>query len=145
MFWRPVLDEVGEFDETLGAAEDYEMILRVARAFPIQVHDTVIVKYRRGSYNMSNDPALMLVNHFRVARRQRRHTSGRNDLRAASAEGLELFRESYRSQTVAQVGLALAARDWRTSLRGMATLGRCDPKSLSTLAWCLVRPHRTRT
>jgi glycosyltransferase involved in cell wall biosynthesis len=144
MFSRHVIDEVGGFDETLHAAEDYELYLRVARGYPLQCHDTVVANYRLSGHNASNDARLMLDGAISVMRRQRRYVRGRRDLHAAYSAGLHGWRELYGPMALQQVDEAIAAHDWRKSLDGVVTLARRDPRALPEVARRVLARKRTR-
>jgi glycosyltransferase involved in cell wall biosynthesis len=129
MYRRLVLDEVGGFDETFRGSADYELYLRIARSFPLHLHDTPVADYRRGAHNMSINSQLMFSDVMRVARRQRRYVSGRKKLRLAYIEGLAHWRRSYGSSMIEQIDAALAVRDRRRAIRGIVTLVQYDLKS----------------
>lgn len=71
MYRRAVFDEVGGFDTSLPACEDYDLYLRIARRFPVFCHDEVIAEYRQHGSNMSRNPDLMLRQAYQVLDRQR--------------------------------------------------------------------------
>lgn len=52
--------EAGGFRPDLAVAEDYELLLRIARRHPITNHDAVIAEYRRHANTASTDAARML-------------------------------------------------------------------------------------
>ena len=58
------------FDVTLGACEDYDLYLRIARKGTLRLHDGVVGLYRKHPESMSRDPARMLKWSVRVLRRQ---------------------------------------------------------------------------
>ncbi|MBC8393906.1 MAG: glycosyltransferase [Deltaproteobacteria bacterium] len=59
MIKRPLLDEVGFFDESLPACEDYDMWLRVGYKHPIFLIDTPLIIKRGGHADqLSKNPAL---------------------------------------------------------------------------------------
>ena len=57
MYQRIALQTVGEFDETLDACEDYDLLLRIARRLPVAAHDAVVAEYRSHPAAMSQDRA----------------------------------------------------------------------------------------
>jgi glycosyltransferase involved in cell wall biosynthesis len=50
---KSVLDDAGVFDTTLKSASDYELILRLANRGDIGLVDLPLLRYRRGSHQMS--------------------------------------------------------------------------------------------
>ncbi|NVM57275.1 MAG: glycosyltransferase family 2 protein [Desulfobacterales bacterium] len=64
MMQRRLLDEVGGFDETLPACEDYDLWLRIACRFPIYLISTPLVVKRGGHKDqLSSEPG---VDRFRI-------------------------------------------------------------------------------
>lgn len=57
---RAAIDAVGSFDESLSAAENWDLWLRVSKRFSIDYVDEPLVKYRKHSGNMSKDHELMM-------------------------------------------------------------------------------------
>ena len=55
---RAVFDSVGEFDESLQVAQDYDLWLRVARIAPIRFQSEILCRYRVHAAAMSADRAL---------------------------------------------------------------------------------------
>lgn len=76
IYRRSVFDQVGGFDTTLRACEDYDLYLRIARQFPVFCHDEVVAEYRQHGANMSGNPNLMLDQVLHVLRAQRPHLKG---------------------------------------------------------------------
>ena len=59
-----------KFDTTLGACEDYDLYLRVARQFPVGNHVIKVAAYRHHDQNMSSDLVKMLGQVLKVHQRQ---------------------------------------------------------------------------
>src|SRR5207249_2051242 len=76
MFRRSALDAIGGFDTRVDACADYEMYLRVSRAFPVAFHGQMVAEYRRHGDNMSLDAPRMLRDLCAIMRRQRRLLRG---------------------------------------------------------------------
>jgi glycosyltransferase involved in cell wall biosynthesis len=72
MFRRSVFDAVGTFDTDIDACADYDIYLRVCRAYRVAFHDAVVAEYRRHGGNMSLNEALMLRQLSIMLRRRRR-------------------------------------------------------------------------
>jgi hypothetical protein len=87
LFRRAVFTTVGPWAEGFSACADYELYLRVARTFPVCTHDHDVAAYRRHPGAMSRSPELMLGEHSRVWRAQRRFVRGHPDRKIAYHEG----------------------------------------------------------
>jgi glycosyltransferase involved in cell wall biosynthesis len=132
VYRRSALESVGGFDESLAAADDYDLYLRLARRFPIYCHEEVVTEYRRHGTNTTRDPGVVLDSQLEVLGRQRRDVRDRRER--------EAWRRGIR-KTKREHGTALAERitaDWRQrhrwqALRGLRTLVRRDPHGLTHL------------
>lgn len=103
LFRRSVLEEVGGFDTELRVAEDYELYLRIARAYPICCHSAVVAEYRMHQTNTSRNSELMLTVTLRVLRGQARYV--RSDARRLLAflEGIRSWRRQYGRQLASEL------------------------------------------
>jgi glycosyltransferase involved in cell wall biosynthesis len=61
-----VLDDVGHFDESLDAAENWDLWIRIARSYKIEFVDEPLVNYRVHQGNMSKGSQLMLDARLRI-------------------------------------------------------------------------------
>jgi glycosyltransferase involved in cell wall biosynthesis len=66
MVRRSVFDQAGMFDETLTAAEDYDMWLRIAAVSELAVIPEPLASYREWPGQMSKEPDRMLRNELQV-------------------------------------------------------------------------------
>ena len=66
MVRRKLFEQVGLFDETLSACEDWDMWIRIARVSEIAYVNQVVAKYRLHSANMSLNQERMMMNGLRV-------------------------------------------------------------------------------
>lgn len=66
---RSVFREVGDFDETLRASEDFDMWLRIAKRFPVEGERSVLSWVRRYGTNSSNDVNRMADAYIEVLER----------------------------------------------------------------------------
>lgn len=66
MVRRELFDQVGPFDETLSACEDWDMWIRIAQVSEFAYVDRVLAKYRVHAANMSLDYERMMTNGLRV-------------------------------------------------------------------------------
>jgi glycosyltransferase involved in cell wall biosynthesis len=132
VYRRSALEAVGGFDESLDAADDYDLYLRLARRFPIYCHEATVTEYRRHGTNTTRNPGVVLDSQLEVLGRQRRSVREKRE-RKARRRGIRNSREEH--------GHALAVRiaeDWRgnrrrQALRGVRTLARRDPQGLARL------------
>lgn len=63
---RAVLSDVGGFDESLRASEDYDLWLRIASRYDIHSVDEYLVRYRQRRGTLSKDPEKMVQTNRRV-------------------------------------------------------------------------------
>ncbi len=63
---KRLFDEIGFFDETLSAVEDYDLWLRISRKKKIGYIDRVLAKVRLHPENMSKDAELMCASELNV-------------------------------------------------------------------------------
>jgi glycosyltransferase involved in cell wall biosynthesis len=89
LFQRSVFERVGGFDPTLVVAEDYDMYLRVAAAFPGHCHNQVVVEYREHNVSASTmaRPTLHLLASLKVLGKQKPVVRGNPELEAAYQQG----------------------------------------------------------
>lgn len=88
VFRRAALDGVGGFDTRLKIAEDHELYLRIALAFPIYCHNQVVVQYRSHGENVSTQSATLTLGGVLAAMKMRLpEIRGDADREAAYAAG----------------------------------------------------------
>jgi glycosyltransferase involved in cell wall biosynthesis len=132
VYRRSSLETVGGFDESLGAADDYELYLRLARRFPIFCHEAVVTEYRRHGTNTTRDPAVVLASQLQVQGRQRRLVRDRPE-REALRRGLGRTRDEHGRALAVQIGEDWRRRRRRQALQGLRTLFRRDPRGFVRL------------
>jgi glycosyltransferase involved in cell wall biosynthesis len=109
VYRRAVLEETAGFDPRLSAAEDYELLLRVARTHSVAGHDEVVAQYRRHPAAMSCDMLNMLRMTLFVLREQRPYLAERPGATDAYEEGLIFWKRHYGKQLIRSVPSHLAA------------------------------------
>jgi glycosyltransferase involved in cell wall biosynthesis len=133
MFRREVFADVGVFDPSLKASEDYDMYLRIARQYPICGHESVVAEYRWHGANVSGNATLMLRWTITVLRRQWPYVRGDADRTAAYWAGLRFWRLFYGRQSVEELRGYIYRREWGPVLRGVRTLLRYHPRGLRNI------------
>ncbi len=93
MYKRSVFDEF-QYDNTLKAAEDYDLYLRLTRNHPIVVHQNKIAAYRMHSENMSKNIPLMLEHVLKVLGKQQVFLKNEAEQKAYR-QGIKNWREYY--------------------------------------------------
>jgi hypothetical protein len=135
LYRRAVLEQEGGFDTSLRAAEDYDMLLRVASRHPIGCHDGIIAEYRKHDRNMSRDPVLMLTNALLVLKSQARHVGGSVEDRRAWREGLAKVETNYGKQMVIEALRNLAVPGRRAkALKSLDLARQIAPRGLASAA-----------
>jgi glycosyltransferase involved in cell wall biosynthesis len=113
VYRRDVLEDVGGFDERLDAAEDYDVLLRIARDCerPIQPHSAPVAAYRkyRHNENMSGDPAKMLKAHLEVVGRHRSYIDRNPQYARAFKTGIQNCKDYYGSLLLRRLKESLAS------------------------------------
>jgi SAM-dependent methyltransferase len=110
MYRRDRLEEIGGFDPSLRACEDYDVYLRLARSFPVACGPECIAEYHHHSSNMSHDLPKMLVAALAVLRKQEPGLRGNPTWQAAYNEGTATWKTKYATMHVGKVLKALKAR-----------------------------------
>ncbi len=132
VYRRSALEAVGGFDESLWAADDYELYLRLARRFPVFCHEEVVTEYRRHGTNTTRDAAVVLASQLEVQGRQKRMV--RDPLeREALRRGIRKTRSEHGGALVEQIGDDWRQRQRLRALKGLRTLFRRDPRRLARL------------
>jgi glycosyltransferase involved in cell wall biosynthesis len=122
MFRRPVLEALGGFTRYFSPAEDYELLLRAARAFPSAHHSSVVAYYRRHTTNTSRKGVIMLQAMRRVMRSQREIVRGNPRLEAAWRIGDNHWRERFGGVTVKEIHAHLGRGEIRHAARAVTAL-----------------------
>jgi cellulose synthase/poly-beta-1,6-N-acetylglucosamine synthase-like glycosyltransferase len=132
VYRRSALEAVGGFDESLAAADDYDLYLRLARRFPVYCHEEVVTEYRRHGTNTTRDPGVVLDSQLEVLGRQRRETRDRRE-RAARRRGIEKTRREHGAALAERIAEDWRRRQRRRALHGIRTLARRDPRGIAEL------------
>lgn len=123
LFAREPLAEAGGFAEDLGACEDWDIYLRLARSHPFVCSHEIVADYRHHGDNMSGDPIRMYPSVLEVLRRQQRWVEHDPTLRAALARGIEAAHERWEGPArLEQLVRHLDARRWTGAAGALAGL-----------------------
>lgn len=132
VYRRSALEAVGGFDESLRAADDYELYLRLARRFPVFCHEEVVTEYRRHGTNTTRDAAIVLASQLEVQGRQKREVRGPLE-REALRRGIRKTRSEHGRALAEQIGDDWRQRKRLRALKGLKTLFWRDPRGLARL------------
>jgi glycosyltransferase involved in cell wall biosynthesis len=133
MYRCAVIESVGAFDTSLGAAEDYDLYFRIAKTFPVYWHHEVVLEYRKHDASMTRKAGLMLQHTVVVLRRQWRYVRGKRRYREAFQVGLRSGREEYGYRLAEWVREQIGQGRWREALGGAYLLARYHPGGLTLL------------
>jgi glycosyltransferase involved in cell wall biosynthesis len=135
MFRRSVFEALGGFTQYFSPAEDYELLLRAARAVPSAHHSTVVAHYRRHTTNTSRKGVIMLQAMRRVMRSQRELVRGNPRLEAAWHKGDNYWREFFGGVTVKEIYAHLGRGEMRHAARAVTALLLHVRSRLMLLPW----------
>jgi glycosyltransferase involved in cell wall biosynthesis len=133
MYRRDALEAAGGFDQSLGACEDYDLYLRIARTLPVHYHAGLVAEYRTHGANMSENHELMLRTSLTVLARQRRFVAKDPALMEPYLAGVEFWKTYYGRELATDVrrGLDADGPELEAAVRGAITLLRYAPELLS--------------
>ena len=97
VYRRKVLEQIGGFDPSLRACEDWDVYLKIARKYPIGQHRHLVSHYRRHDLNMSGNSELMLGAAFDVLNRQLPYVVRDPHLRRSYQEGISSVCRHYQN------------------------------------------------
>jgi Glycosyl transferase family 2 len=140
IYRRAVFEHVKGFDPELDAAADFGLNLEIIRQFPVWSHGELVAEHRTHGGNSSGDAARMLVQSLAAVRRQRRHTRGSPELRAAYRKARRFWKGYYGELLVAQIGRSLRDGKRADALRETAVLARHNPRLLLRVPGARRRP-----
>jgi glycosyltransferase involved in cell wall biosynthesis len=140
MFRRSVFEALGGFTGYFSPAEDYEFLLRAARAFPSAHHSSVVAYYRRHATNTSRKGVIMLQAMRRVMRSQREIVRGNPRLEAAWRKGDNYWRDFFGGVTVKEIYAHLGRGEMSQAARAANALLLHVRSRLVVLPW----KYRTR-
>jgi glycosyltransferase involved in cell wall biosynthesis len=132
IYRRAVFADIGEFNTSLKACEDYDFYLRVARRRPICHFAVQVAEYRQHESNMSGDALLILRHVLLVLRSQKRYIKHNQSYKRACQEGLRSFAGAFAMQLAHQCLAQLRRPNNRVQgLKGLFSL--CKQYPLGTV------------
>jgi glycosyltransferase involved in cell wall biosynthesis len=129
VYRRQALAAVGGFNERRIAADDYELYLELARAFPVVCHEEVVTEYRRHGSNTTRNAGVVLSSQIQVLNGQRRHLRDAEE-RSARRLGVRNTRAQQGEALIERIANARRRREWGVVLRNLRTVVRWDPGAL---------------
>ncbi len=128
MYRRDVLLEVGMFDVSLSACEDYDLYLRICHAHQVAAHPEIIAEYRTYSTSLSADRVKMLMSLRRVRRRQDENIRQSSALQQLALEGRDYWFTHYGVPLVEDSVNSLFRGGVVAAFRGLAVATRFAPR-----------------
>jgi GT2 family glycosyltransferase len=140
LYRKDVLEAVEGFDISLGACEDYDIYLRIARNYPIASHPHLVADYRQHDTNMSRDPKLMLLTSLSALQAQRSYVARDRAMRRAQKQGLRFWQAFYGTPWMKQtIATLLIPGRRRQALRDLKLCVRKAPWAVPLLARIAMR------
>jgi glycosyltransferase involved in cell wall biosynthesis len=130
MYRRAALVQVGGFNASLPACEDYDLYLRMAKLFPISRHHQVVAEYRQHGANMSGNAELMLNTALAVLRSQWRDIRADKQYRQAYKVGLSFWRGYYGEKLLVQLISLWTSGEGKQAIEKGISLLRYAPRYL---------------
>jgi glycosyltransferase involved in cell wall biosynthesis len=128
IYRRTVFENIGPFDTSLRACEDYDLFLRVSRQQPICHYGVQVAEYRQHDSNMSANPALMLRSTLAVLRSQKEFTRGNLKYKRSLKFGLSSFAGAFAMRLIQQSWTQLRLQGHRRqALKDLFLLCRIFP------------------
>lgn len=131
MYRREILEQIGGFDVSLRACEDYDVYLRIARDHPVATHEKVVAEYRMHDSNMSRDIRLMLSEVLRVLRRQKESVEYDPLRQQAIQQGFKVWRQYYAAELLERLRSSGAIGFNPSTFQAVRTLLRYAPRQLA--------------
>lgn len=131
MYRRTIFDELGGFNTSLAACEDYEMYLRIARNHMIYRHGVMVAEYRQHSSNMSLNSDLMLKHSISVLNSQWKYARGNSAGKAAYRAGVANWQDYYGKKLLRSVRVRISERAWKRVISGAIILLKYYPSGVA--------------
>ncbi len=142
LFQRTVFEAIGQFNPSLRLAQDYDLYLRVARAFPIYCHNQVIADYRQHGENASGKATRMLKAVLGIIESQRDYIRDHPHYQKDYEIGRKNWSKFWGSVLAGKVGNDARARRFVPAMQTILLLIRYHP---SAFLQYLGKLHRLMT
>lgn len=132
MIQRQAFESTGGFDTSLTVAEDYDLYLRLAAAYPGFCHNQPVVEYRshRSSTSSCARPSDHLLASFKVLDKQKPALQGSPEYEAAYRQGRRHWRRIYSPYLVYDLAQLVKLGQINTALTSLLLLLRYRPQGL---------------
>lgn len=127
MFRHVMFESLSGFNASLAPADDYDVYLRIARAFPIYCHEKVIVEYRMHGANQSGSTVRMLRATLQALGAQRDYIKGNKEYEEAYKTGKRYWRNYWGNILFCKVIALVKAQRLVAALRAIVLLMRYPP------------------
>jgi glycosyltransferase involved in cell wall biosynthesis len=134
MFRHEAVASVGGFRSEFKGSEDYDLLLRIARRYPIYCHHQVVAEYRRYSSQMSRKWDLMFDTQMAALQGQWKWIRGQPVYEEAYREGIQRCRHHYGERALWQMVQLARSGEYAAALRHFKVLAHRYPKGLLRLA-----------
>ncbi|KAM3096172.1 glycosyltransferase [Phormidesmis sp. 146-35] len=129
LFQRSVFEAIGQFNPALRLAQDYDLYLRVARAFPIYCHNQLIADYRQHAENASSQATRMLKAVLGIIDSQQDYIQAHPHYQEDSEIGKKNWSKFWGSVLAGKVGNEARAKRFVPAIRTMLLLVRYHPSA----------------
>ena len=129
IFRRAVLLEMQGFRSGFDGSADYDLYLRIARAYPVHDHATTVAAYRRHDASMSGSASRMLRDTLAVMELHRPQNGQAVQLEAWR-EGCGAWRDFYGTQLTEEIRDHVRDRQFMHAFGKTCTLARYAPEIL---------------
>jgi glycosyltransferase involved in cell wall biosynthesis len=133
LFQRQIVEQVGGFRLDVNGCEDYELLLRVVRQYPVHCHHHVVAEYRRHHGQLSSHLGLMLRSNLHVAWLQRPYIAANSDYQEAYRHGVSRWRLVYGEPLVWETVRLAKDGNWSAVYRNLSILLRYHPRGFLNL------------
>lgn len=135
MYSRAAFDAVGGFDSGVDSTADYGCNLKIARQYPVAMHETLVAECRYVPGSMSRNLPLMLASVLKVIDNERRYVAGDRRLERAWRIGRRNWKLNFTRLMLSQVRAdVVAATPSRSLVPNLAALTRHGPLVAARLA-----------
>jgi glycosyltransferase involved in cell wall biosynthesis len=135
MFRRSVFEAVGGFDLSRSGGEDYELLLRTARAFAGAQHRCTVAQYRRHRSNTTRRGTFMLPRMEEIMQAQISLVAANPVLKAARRQGEIQWRDFYGAVTIKEVFRHFTRGNLLLAIRALAVLRRYVRGRVFVIPW----------